>query len=127
MTSLSELRSTWLEQLLSTAPADRPRAEAAVRRLYRAADLAEPRQILWFDSPFRASWVIALLIAPYHQLWSQRLSSGLSRNDMEQLDRARSALGAALGLPDQKATLAAAGAPLGQHLQFPPVPSRMLA
>jgi hypothetical protein len=127
VTSLSELRSTWLEQLLSTAPADRPRAEAAVRRLYRAADLAEPRQILWFDSPFRASWVIALLIAPYHQLWSQRLSSGLSRNDMEQLDRARSALGAALGLPDQKATLAAAGAPLGQHLQFPPVPSRMLA
>ena len=127
MTSLSELRSTWLEQLLSTAPADRPRAEAAVRRLYRAVDLAEPRGILWFDSPFRASWVIALLIAPYHQLWSQRLSSGLSRNDLEQLDRARSALGAGLGVPDPKAAFAAAGAPLGQHLQFPPVPSRMLA
>jgi len=127
MTSVSELRSKWLERLLSTAPADRPRAEAAVGRLYRAADLPEPRRVLWFDSPFSASWVIALLVAPYHQLWSQRLSSGLSRNDQERLDRARSALGTGLGLADPRAALAAAGGPLGQHLQFPPVPSRMLA
>ena len=124
--NLRELRSKWLDQLLSTAPADRPRAEVAVRRLYRAADLTEPRQILWFDSPFGASWLVALLIAPHHQLWSQRLSTDLSRNDREQLDRARSALGAGLGLADPKAALAAAGGPLGQHLQFPPVPSRML-
>jgi len=126
MPSVSELRAKWLEQLLSTAPADRARAEAAVRRLYQAADLPEPRHFLWFDSPFSASWLVALLIAPYHQLWSQKLSTGLSRNDREQLDRARSALGAALGLADPKAALAAAGGPLGQHLQFPPVPSRML-
>jgi hypothetical protein len=126
MKSLSELRSEWLEHLLSTAPADRPRAEAAVRRLYKAADLPEPRHFLWFDSPFSASWVVALLVAPYHQLWSQRLLSGLSRSDREQLDRARSALGAGLALADPKAALAAAGGPLGQHLQFPPVPSRML-
>ena len=126
LTSLSELRSKWLEQLLSTAPADRPRAEAAVRRLYVAAEFPEPRRILWFASPFSASWVVALLIAPHHQLWSQRLSSGLSRNDRDQLDRARSALGDALGLADPKAALASAGGPLGQHLQFPPVPSRMV-
>jgi hypothetical protein len=60
MKSLSELRSEWLEHLLSTASADRPRAEAAVRRLYKAADLPEPRHFLWFDSPFSASWVVAL-------------------------------------------------------------------
>jgi len=70
--------------------------------------------------------MVALLVAPYHQLWSQKLSSGASRNDREQLDRARSALGETLGLTDPQAALAAAGGPLGQHLQFPPVPSRML-
>ena len=126
MKSLAELRREWLEQLLSTAPADRPRAEAAVRRLYAAAELPEPRHVLWFDSPCSASWVIALLVAPYNQLWSQRLSTGLSRNDREQLDRARSSLGDGLGIADPKAALAAAGGPLGQHLQFPPVPSRIL-
>ena len=126
LTSSSGLRSKWLEQLLSTTPSDRPRAEAAVRRLYSAAGLREPHHVVWFESPFGASWLVALLIAPYHQLWSQRLSSGASRSDREQLDRARSALGSALGLADPKAALAAAGAPLGQHLQFPPVPSRML-
>ena len=126
MKSLAELRREWLEQVLSTAPADRPRAEEAVRRLYKAAELPEPRHVLWFDSPFSASWVIALLVAPYNQLWSQRLSAGLSRYDREQLDRARSSLGYGLGLADPKAALAAAGGPLGQHLQFPPVPSRML-
>ena len=126
LTSSSERRAKWLEQLLSTAPAERARAEAAVRRLYRAADLREPRHVLWFDSPFSASWVVALLVAPHHQLWAQRFSSGASRNDQDQLDRARSALGDALGIGDPKAALAAAGGPLGQHLQFPPVPSRMV-
>ena len=97
-----------------------------MRRLYRAADLPEPGHVLWFDSAFSASWLVALLIAPYHQLWSQKLSTGVSRNDRDRLDRAGSALGDALGLADPKAALAAAGGPLGQHLQFPPVPSRMV-
>jgi len=126
LTLVSERRSRWLGQLLSTAPADRGRAEAAVRRLYRAADLPEPGHVLWFDSAFSASWLVAFLIAPYHQLWSQKLSTGVSRNDRDRLERARSALGDALGLADPKAALAAAGGPLGQHLQFPPVPSRMV-
>jgi len=124
--SLAEIRADWLRQLLSTAPADRGRAEAAVTRLYAAADFPGPRFFLWFDSPFRASWVVALLVAPYHQLWSRKLASGLSRNDKEQLDRARDSLGDGLGISDRNAAVAAAGGPLGQHLQFPPVPSRML-
>jgi hypothetical protein len=123
---LSEIRADWLRHLLSTAPADRGRAEAAVKRLYAAADLPEPRRFVWFDSPFRASWVVALLVAPHHRLWSQKLSSGVSRREREQLERARSSLGDALGIADPAAASAAAGGPLGQHLQFPPVPSRML-
>ena len=126
MKSLSEIRADWLRQLLSTAPADRARAEAAVKRVYAAADFPEPRVFLWFDSPFRASWVVALLVAPHHHLWSRKLTSGLSRNDREQLERAKAALGDAFGTSDSTAAVAAAGAPLGQHLQLPPVPSRML-
>ena len=126
MKSLSQLRAAWLQQLLSTAPADRPRTEVAVRRFYTAADFPEPQVVLWFDSPFRASWVVALLVAPHHQLWSRKLATGLSRNDKEELERAKSTLGDAFGISDSNAAVSAAGAPLGQHLQFPPVPSRML-
>jgi hypothetical protein len=127
MKSAAEIRTEWLEHLLSTTPADRPRAESAVRRLYGAAGFAEPRHVVWFDSPFDASWAVALLIAPHHQLWSQRLApSSISRADRPRVDRARSALGTALGLADWNAVLGAAGAPMGMHLQFPPVPSRIL-
>jgi hypothetical protein len=126
MKPLSQIRADWLRQLLSTVPADRHRAEAAVKRLYVAADFPEPRHFLWFDSPFRASWVVALLIAPHHHLWSPKLSAGLSRTEREQLDRARASLGDALGIADSAAAVAAAGGPMGQHVQFPPVPSRML-
>ena len=126
MKSLSEIRADWLRHLLSTAPADRGHAESAVKRLYAAADFPAPRVFLWFDSPFRASWVVALLVAPHHHLWARKLTSGLSRNDKEQLERAKASLGTAFGISDSDAAVAAAGEPLGQHLQFPPVPSRML-
>ena len=126
MKSAAEIRAEWLPHLLSTNPADRPRAESAVRRFYTAAGFAEPRHVLWFDSPADASWAVAVLIAPHHQLWSQRLApSSLSRDDRPRVDRARSALGTALGLADWNAVLAAVGGPMGMHLQFPPVPSRL--
>jgi hypothetical protein len=128
MKALADIRAEWLRELLSTAPADRARAEAAVRRLYTAAGFAEPRHVIWFDSPFRASWVVALLVAPHHHIWAQKMSSpSLSKGDRAQLDRARETLGSALGITDPGAAVAAAsGGPLGMHLQFPPVPSRML-
>jgi hypothetical protein len=69
--------------------------------------------------------LVAVLVAPHHQLWAQKLRSSLSRTDREQLDRARSTLGSALGIADLAAAVTAAGHPLGMHLQFPPVPSRM--
>jgi hypothetical protein len=121
----SQIRADWLAQLHSAEPADRPRAEAGVRRLYAAAGFREPQHFLWFDSPFAASWAVALLAAPSHFLWGQKLLSGLSRDARERLDQTRSALGARLGLADWNQVLAAAGTPLGEHLRFPPDPARM--
>ena len=61
LTSSSGLRSKWLEQLLSTTPSDRPRAEAAVRRLYSAAGLREPAFDLWglLIKAFQATVLVA--------------------------------------------------------------------
>jgi uncharacterized protein DUF6745 len=120
MKSATAIRADWVRHLLSTAPADRPRAEAGVRALYAAAGFPEPRHLLWFDSPRAVSWVVALIAARYHQRWAQRFASGLSRDDREQLDRARSALGSALGIADADQAVAAVGAPRSAHLQFPP-------
>ena len=125
MKTPSQIRADWLAQLHSTEPADRPRAEAGVRRLYAAAGFREPQHFLWFDSPFAASWAVALLAAPSHFLWGQKLSSGLSRDARERFDQTRSALGARLGLADWNQVLAAAGKPLGELLRFPPDPARM--
>ena len=122
----ADIRAEWLGTLLSTSAADRPAAETAVRQLYHAAGFAGPERFIWFDSPFRASWVVAVLVAPYHQTWSQRLAS-LSRDDRPRADAARSTLGAAFGTSDPQALVAAAGGPLSMHLQYPPNPSRMLS
>jgi hypothetical protein len=125
MKSKSEIRAEWLDELLSTRAADRPRAEAAVRRLYSAAALPEPHHVVWFDSPAAASWGAALLAAPYNFLWNQRLASP-SRTDNEQIERARSALGGQTGLAAWPRVLAASGGPLGMSMQLPPVPSRSM-
>jgi hypothetical protein len=47
----------WIAVGLSTAAADRPRAEAAVRDAYRRAGLAPPERVAWCGSP------LALLLA----------------------------------------------------------------
>ena len=127
MKSATEVRSEWLAQVLSTAAADRPRAEAAVRQLYAAAGFAEPRHLIWFDSPCAASWPIALLASPYDFTWKDAFGSGLSKDDRTRADKARSALGAHLGLGDWAAVQAAVGAPRTMSMQYPPVPSRILS
>ena len=43
----------WIDIGLSTAPADRPRAEAAIAGLYRLAKLKEPR-VIWLPCPMSA-------------------------------------------------------------------------
>jgi hypothetical protein len=45
-----EYVAKWKAIGLSTEPADRPRAEAAIRVMYANAGLAEPR-IVWTQSP----------------------------------------------------------------------------
>jgi len=120
MKSASDIRAEWLAALLSTAPADRPRAETGVRALYAAAGFPEPRYFLWFGSPRAASWVVALLATRYHQLWAQKFAGSLTRAEREQVEQARAALGKRLGLADAAQAAAAVGAPRTMHLHFPP-------
>ncbi|MFE0457954.1 DUF6745 domain-containing protein [Kitasatospora sp. NPDC058965] len=46
---------------MDTDPADRATAERAVRAAYRAAGLAEPTALVWFDSPLQAALAALLL------------------------------------------------------------------
>ena len=127
MRSETEVRGEWLARLLSTAAADRPAAEAAVRRLYAAVGFAAPQHMLWFDSPSAASWPVALLAAPYDFTRGQRLSSGLSRDDRTRMEKARATLGVHLGIGEWDDVLAAIGAPRAMSLAYPPDPSRILS
>jgi len=61
MSNAAQVRAEWLSRLLSTAPVERPEAEAAVRQVYLACDLPPPRCFLWFDSPYLALWAMALV------------------------------------------------------------------
>ncbi|WP_346262989.1 DUF6745 domain-containing protein [Plantactinospora sp. ZYX-F-223] len=58
---LARIADTWLARGLATGPADRPVAEAAVRRAYLAAGLAPPRQVFWLPSPRAGALAAALL------------------------------------------------------------------
>ena len=128
MKSAAETRAAWLAQLHSTEPADRPRAEAAVRRLYAAAGFPEPKHVLWFDSPCAASWPVAVLAAEGNRVWTPLLApSALSRDDKHKPDRARSELTGRLGSPDWKTTVAAVGAARVGTLQLMPDPSRLFS
>src|SRR5688500_7144590 len=127
MKSAGEVRSEWLAQVMSTVPADRPRAEGAVRRLYVAAGFAEPKHMIWFDSPCAASWPIALLVESHDFTWKATFTSGLSKDDRARADKARAALGGRLGWKNWAAAQTAVGAPRTMSLQYPPVPSRILS
>ena len=50
----------WIGHGTCTEPANRPRAEAAIRRMYAQAGLAEPR-IIWFESPLSAALGVHVL------------------------------------------------------------------
>ena len=122
------MRAAWLAQLFSTALADRPRAEQAVRRLYVAAGFAEPRHLLWYDSPHAASWVVGVVAERYDDSWSQLFTAYAQARDVKQrAEQTRETLGARLGVSTWDEGLAAIGAPLGTSLQFPPDPSRILS
>jgi hypothetical protein len=46
-----EFVEKWTKIGLSTEPADRPRAEAAIRLIYENNGVLPPEKIVWFDSP----------------------------------------------------------------------------
>jgi len=60
--SLLEFRSRYLAYGLSTDPADRPRAEAAIARAYRRIG-RDPVPVIWVDSPLTASLLLHILTA----------------------------------------------------------------
>ena len=68
---MSDNRADWLKLLFSTEPADRPRAESAIRDVYTASGLPQPRYFLWFDSPFNAAWTVAMLLARHDDIWAR--------------------------------------------------------
>jgi hypothetical protein len=106
----TKIRAEWLKSLLSTEPADRPRAESALRELYALAGLASPEHFFWFDSPFPAAWAVGLLSEPHDFIW-QRIIADVSRRkrEREYIERVRASLCESAGQPDWKTLLATTG------------------
>lgn len=105
-----EIRADWRGHLLSTEPADRPRAESALRELYSLAELAPPEHIFWLDSPFAAAWAVGLLSEQHDFIW-QRIIEAASRRKSERdyMDQVRAKLCESVGQPDWKTLVAEAG------------------
>ena len=57
-----EFVERWTQVGLSTDPADRPRAEAAIRESYRCAGLELPRSIVWCGSPLSQGLTRAIIL-----------------------------------------------------------------
>ncbi len=59
---LTEFRDKWIEIGLSTEPAQREKAEAAIRRMYTCAQLPPPRKIVWCGSPLSQGLTRAIML-----------------------------------------------------------------
>ena len=57
---VAEFREDWFRAAMSTAPADRPRAEISIARMY-ATFRARPPRFLWCDSPMTAQLALSCL------------------------------------------------------------------
>ena len=67
----TKIQSSLLKQLLSTKPADRPRAEKALSVIYPVIlKRPAPKHFFWFDSPERAGWAVKLLDAAQERMWA---------------------------------------------------------
>jgi hypothetical protein len=128
MKSASEIRAAWLAQLHSTAPTNRPRAEAAMRTLYAAAGFPEPRHLFWFESPCAASWPVTVLVAEGDRALTPLLApSALSTDDKGRPERTRAEVATLLGVSDWKAAVAAVGASRIGTLQVVKDPARLFS
>ena len=57
-----EFIKKWTDYGLSTEKADRPKAEAAIRKSYEIAGLPHPERIVWCDSPLTAGLTRAIVM-----------------------------------------------------------------
>jgi hypothetical protein len=127
MDSKVQSRASWLGELLSTRPADRPASEAAVRELYAAAGFPPPRQFCWFDSPADAACAVALLIEPNHPGLGPLLAAARQmRGQRDLIDRVTTLLQTGLSLPTLQTARAAVGSSLCSHLRYPLTAEGML-
>lgn len=58
---IAAYRDRWAAEAAPAAPADRPAATVAIRRLYDAGALPEPRLIIWMDSPPGCMYAAAVI------------------------------------------------------------------
>jgi hypothetical protein len=59
---LPEFVRRWTDIGLCTNPAERPRAEAAIKEMYRCAGLAPPERIVWCGSPLSQGLTRAIIL-----------------------------------------------------------------
>jgi hypothetical protein len=122
MKAARDIRARWLAHLFSTEPADRPRAEAALRELYAAAGFDPPRYLLWFDTPFDACWAVALLIETDRPAWQQMLAkAALIESNRQMIERIRASLVEQMAQSNWEG-VAAAGPAMGQRWAKPNQP-----
>ena len=126
MKSLAQVRASWLAHLHSTAPADRTRAEAAVRALYAAAGFPEPRHFFWFDSPCAASWAVAALVPKADVSSSHLLAPNvLSAQERERLEGVRKSMREQLGAAGWNEVISAIGQSRGSSMETMANPGRL--
>jgi hypothetical protein len=81
----SKLRQTWARIGLTTQPAERGAAEAAVKKAYQAAGLEPPGKVVWCASPFSQGLVRAIVLDSHFAdsvistIWNNILKSDGSR------------------------------------------------
>ena len=67
----AEFRDRWTEIGLCTDPSDRPRAEVAIREIYRQGGLEPPAKIVWCGSPLSQGLTRLIMVVkkPIERLW----------------------------------------------------------
>ena len=68
---IAEVREKWLAVGRTTERADRPKMEAAVKRVYKISGLKEPEMFIWMESPYQgglAAWIAHMPLEHYRSL-----------------------------------------------------------
>lgn len=100
--SVEAVARKWHDQLLRTDPIDHGAAEAAVRSVYRAAEIPEPEHFLWCSSPVEAVWAYLVLVGKtegYSHAVYQDVER--SKNGKDKLSSARATIAERLGIGER--------------------------